>query len=217
MPTPAPLLDRKKAPVSHLVGQGGVWAVCAQLAFKGLNPCFPGVDYGFDIMLDNGVRLQVKTAGLYMNHPAYPSGAYRFSTREQYFVRRGQLSKGRPRRDWKSLIDFFVFYGVDENRFFIVPVAEMFQGCVYIRRYREAEYALRDKCRSLREKGWGNTQIAYELGIQPKWVPWLIKPSKKTDKFLSYENRWDLLDVNTTAAKIIETVNPQHVLTDAGE
>ncbi len=50
--------------VTQLQGQAGVWAVAAQLAIRGHIPIFPGVDYGWDLMIENGLRLQIKTARL---------------------------------------------------------------------------------------------------------------------------------------------------------
>lgn len=190
----------------HLQGLAGVFAACSQLALRGHNPCFPGVDYGFDIVLDTGVRLQVKTSMLYMGHPAYPDGAYRFSIRENQPIRKGQILQRRPRRNWAGLIDFFVFWGVEENRFFVVPVSQMIAGTIYVRRRREAEFVIRTKVTELKKLGKTNIQIAAELGISPKWVPWLTHPAKKSEKFLTFENNWAALDSDTVAQVAIESV-----------
>lgn len=104
---------------SHLQGQAGVYQVCAQLALRGINPCVPAVDYGFDIITDTGLRIQVKSANG-RKHPGFPVSTYCFSVREN-FILRSTKAERKKRRNWLEVCDLFVFWGIDENRFFIVP------------------------------------------------------------------------------------------------
>src|SRR6266446_8977274 len=66
-----------EAPMNMLQGQAGVWRVSSELALRGLNPHFPGVDHGYDLTVGGGLRLQVKSAHLSFRKP-YPQGAYWF-------------------------------------------------------------------------------------------------------------------------------------------
>ena len=36
--------------------------MCSQLCLHGHTSCFPAVDFGIDLMLDNGLKIQVKVA-----------------------------------------------------------------------------------------------------------------------------------------------------------
>lgn len=52
----------RKLPENLAQGQAGVYTVAAQLLLRGHNPCLPAVDIGADIVLDSGVKVQVKSA-----------------------------------------------------------------------------------------------------------------------------------------------------------
>ena len=187
----------------HLQGLAGFHAVASQLALKGHNPCAPGVDYGFDILLDTGVRIQVKSSHLYMSHPAYPVGAYRFSIRENVTVQKGVLVKGRPRRSWKGLCDYFIFWGINENRFFIVPCAQMVNGTVYIRRESIARKDLKRQAQRMQDDGMKTGAIAEELGLSVREARWLLSSCARNEKFLTYENAWDELDINKVLKSVV--------------
>jgi hypothetical protein len=164
------------------------------------------VDYGFDLLTDAGVRIQVKSSHLYMNHPAYPAGAYRFSVRENLDVRAGKQVRRRPRRNWNSLCDFFVFWGIEENRFFVVPCSSMAQGTVYVRRRIVAREEMCLRAVHMRDQqGFKTGRIAEELGVSMRETRWLLSPSPKSQKFGEFENRWDLLDVNSATERILQT------------
>jgi hypothetical protein len=208
-------MSQPKISVTHMTGQAGVHQIASQLCLRGINPCVPSVDYGADLVTDTGLRLQVKTAHLYTKHMAYVDGAYRFSVRENRSIKNGEIIDRRPRRNWKEICDFFVFWGIEENRFFIIPIGQMPQGTVYIRKKRQQELALRQGVTEMRKSGMSNLEIGVKLGIKPQWVPWLCKPNAKTDKFLVFEDRWDLLDVNKVSSKIVESATPTSVSVEA--
>jgi hypothetical protein len=108
---------------TQLQGQAGVWTVAAQLALRGHAPMFASVDYGYDLMLDNGLRIQVKAARLSANvgklRNRYPGGVYHFNLRCANRDANGKLKC--MNRDYSKVADFFVFWGIDENRFWILP------------------------------------------------------------------------------------------------
>src|SRR5437867_747185 len=111
-----------KAPQNLLQGQAGVYQVASQLCLRGYNPMFPCVDHGADLVLEGGVRLQVK-AGKLRYSKVYPQGAYWFHIERSRLINRRQI--GVKIDDWTVICDFAVFWGIDENRFWIVPAPEL--------------------------------------------------------------------------------------------
>ena len=107
-----------------LLGQAGVYRVLAELLVREVNAYLPVVDVGVDILTLRGMRIQVKATrlrtqqakALGMRGPAYffsPSVKFRGSPERR--KRRFTL------RRFSSEVDFVVFWGVDEDRFWIVP------------------------------------------------------------------------------------------------
>jgi len=102
------------------LGQAGVYRVMAELLLRGHRPYIPAVDdHGVDLALSTGVRIQVKTARLHTrkNWPRKPI----------YHLTFGWAQIGRThipirrKKNYSSECDFLIIYGVDENRFWIVP------------------------------------------------------------------------------------------------
>lgn len=183
------------------IGQAGVFRVASELLMRGHVPSFPSVDTGCDILLDNGIRIQVKSRQL-QAHPAYPEGCYPFSTEQAWY-------KGKAmERDWASIVDFFVFVGITEWRFFIAPVS-MCSKNFWIRPRGLTQHCVSvDAMRSLRDKGMTYQAIAEQLGVNDMTVIRnLRKPSKLNSPggnrhLASFEDRWDLLDVNRVVSEI---------------
>src|SRR5665213_2466706 len=141
-----------------MVGQAGVFRVASELLMRGHVPWFPSVDTGCDILLDNGIRIQVKSRQL-QDHPAYPEGAYPFSSEQAWY-------KGKEmQRDWCDIVDFFVFVGISEWRFFIAPVA-MCTKNFWIRPKGLTTHCVSvEAMRTMRKKGMTNQAIAEHLGV----------------------------------------------------
>jgi hypothetical protein len=134
-----------------------------------------------------------------MAHPAYPEGAYPFSMKE---------NNRDAKRDWTGIVDFLIFWGINEDRYFIVPASEasynfwirpkaLTRTCVDV-----------DAMRMLREKGMTNAEVAAQLGVTDMTVIRnLKKPSRynspKGNRHLaSYEDRWDLLNINAALNEV---------------
>lgn len=149
---------------TQLQGQAGVWATAAQLALRGHVPFFPGVDYGYDLLLDNGVRLQVKTARLFSTfgkRDRHPQGAYGFDTRCCKVGSDGKMR--RVLRDYSTVADFFVLWGIDENRFWIVPCNELKGSAVIASRakvYDGPQYAKVRQRNAAWEDNWDSLDVA---------------------------------------------------------
>ena len=163
---------RKKAYKTHLDGMAGVFAVCEQLCRSGHTPFTPSVDFGVDIMLDNGLKLQVKSSQARL-HPGYSQGVYCFDVRKGWTRKKGQIiSHAYSDRNYAESCDFFVFYGVHERRFFIVPVGIVGNRSIWI-------------------PTRGNFQCK-----RTKQTNCIAK------EIVKFEDAWHLLDVNSALSEI---------------
>jgi hypothetical protein len=166
---------------TQLQGTAAIYAVCEQLCLRGHLPCFPGVDYGMDLILENGLRLQVKS-GTLRKHPAYPLGAYAFDVRHTW-KRVGRQFVSHPKdRTYLGACDFAVFYGLNERRFFVVPISVV-KGAVWIP----------PKGATFQRMGTG--RVASRIGKMGAAALIVTK----------YEDAWDQLDINATVEAIAQT------------
>jgi len=160
---------------TQLLGQAGVWAVASQLAIRGHIPIFPGVDYGWDLMLENGLKIQVKAASLMQNfgnlRNRYPGGVYHFNFRNSRLNYPGKRIDCVP-RDYSKVADFFVLWGIDENRFWIMPTKQHKNSFFMCSRSPLNEF--------------------------PQYVD--IKRRNE-----DWENNWDSLNMNLTVETLIES------------
>lgn len=170
---------RKRAYKTHLDGMAGVFAVCEQLCRGGHTPCVPSVDFGVDIMLDNGLRIQVKSAQARI-HPGYSQGVYCFDVRKGW-TRKGDKIVGHAHsdRNYAESCDFFIFYGVNERRFFVVPVSIVGNRAIWIPRH-------------------GNFQC--KRTKQTNCIALTVS---------KYEDAWHLLDMNEVLTELESEVNTQ--------
>jgi hypothetical protein len=103
------------------------WAVASQLALREIIPMFPAVDLGVDIVLLNGLRLQVKSASLRLNNRGMDgishNPGYLFDLRRGAWFSTERRYKKTGLRPYSEVADYFVLWGIDENRFFIVPTS----------------------------------------------------------------------------------------------
>jgi hypothetical protein len=154
---------------TQLTGQAGVWAVAAQLAVRGHVPLFPGVDYGYDIMLDNGIRLQVKSAHLSQNignvRKRYPGGVYHFNTTVAKIGEDGQ--QRRVVRDYSTVADFFVLWGIDEDRFWVVPTGQPKNSFFMCSRSPLNDFPQYMNIKE-RNSGWENNWGVLDVALQSK-------------------------------------------------
>jgi hypothetical protein len=159
-----------------LQGQAGVWAVASQLALRNIIPMFPGVDVGYDLILENGLKLQVRTSTLSITGPKkYEYCSYIFGLRRDSWYaaarrKRGEYAVTTP---FSEIADYFVLWGIDENRFFIIPTSIETKSIYFPKR-----------------------------GFESCWTE--RKPTtKRLDSKLSrFEDRWDLLDVDQVVRSI---------------
>jgi hypothetical protein len=183
------------------IGQGGVYRVVSELIFRGHAPYIPVADdHGVDVLLPTGIRIQVKTARLHTRKGRHKYGVTEMSG---YWLSLGWTQSGRVhtpiRRKLKysDECDYFVIFGVDEQRFWIVPSFIMDnKTCLFLGpKPKPSSEAVQAHLAS----GKGVLQTAAELGISRGTV-WYrkrgdIKRGGWTRAVRMCEGRWDLLNV----------------------
>jgi hypothetical protein len=104
-----------KGLIARYIGQAGEYRVMSELLLRGFNPGISAVDNGWDILLENGNKIQVKTAR--------KNDGYKFTFKSgKQKIRDGKVS--RPKLDL-ARIDFLVCWAVDDNFFLIIPSRSM--------------------------------------------------------------------------------------------
>src|SRR6266849_2178341 len=113
---------------TQLQGEAGNHRVASELLLRGHNVSFHAVDMGVDLVADDIVRIQVKSAHM-VAVPRYassqPSYAF-FLIRGPRAVGQGKSLKSEP-RIFSKKVDFVILWGIEENRFWIVP-AQLLDG-----------------------------------------------------------------------------------------
>jgi hypothetical protein len=187
-------------------GQAGVYTVAAQLLLRGINPCFPAVDCGADILTDWGTRVQVKCSH---RRPSIWGGTYHFALSSGITVYTGVNGykknplRERGSRTYSNECDFFALWGIEDNRFWIVPAALLDGKTAAIMVGSDCPWLRLDMAaiRGDSESGMSQRAIADKYNISQKSVlrvlhGKIIKVNVETGfskVLLSYENRWELI------------------------
>lgn len=101
------------------LGQAGIHRVASELIIRGFSPFMPAFDVeGVDLMTKEGVRIQVKTTRL-AQYAKEKSPSYHFELRSTTWIGSGKMQ--RTNRDFAKECDFVILWGVDEDRFWVVP------------------------------------------------------------------------------------------------
>lgn len=113
-----------KAPV---IGKAGELRVRSELLLRGLIPASFDLDVGTDIVLDNGKKIQVKTSLKPIYSKKDYSWRYSFSVRAQQFRSdgKGKYERKHTKQNYQGLADYFVFWLVEQDVFYIVPENEI--------------------------------------------------------------------------------------------
>lgn len=104
---------------SNMTGLAGELRVMSELLLRGHNPAKSYLEHGADLVLENGLRIEVKSKHVSMKvHDRY-SFSFRGGARQQ--------NQGLQH------CDFVICWCIDENSFYIVPMSEVKTSsiCVY--------------------------------------------------------------------------------------
>ena len=114
-----------------LIGAAGELRVRSELLLREISAAVFDQDLGVDIITDKGKRIQVKTSLKPIHDKKSYSYRYSFSVRQpQVRVSKkgsGLYEKRYTRRDYKNVVDFFIFWCVRDNLFYIVPEKDVGQ------------------------------------------------------------------------------------------
>lgn len=188
------------------IGEAGVLRVMSELILRGHTPYKPAVDdHGVDLMLSTGIRLQVKTATLRTRMIPVPTKAGMVKqARTSYNLTLGWAQQGanhnpvKRKRLYSEECDYFIIWGVDENRFWVVPSFVMDgRQCLVL---GPKPIATSQQVMELASQGFTLDGIAEKLGVSTVTVWNRKRGDIKTKSFVRAvrmcEDRWDFLNVS---------------------
>lgn len=189
---------------TRLTGKAGEHAVAAQLLLRGANVFFPGVDQGVDLLTESGCRIQVKAARLSTRGSVikwYPEGVYCFHFPARKFVAAsGSRVRSMQKRPFHEYCDIVVLWGIDHNRFWIVPADLLSRTqAVYLgpSNMRGFEKDI-PEMRAMVEMGMSQKEIGEHFGIKQSSVGKRLQQAGTQTygdtvrcAVRSYENAWE--------------------------
>ncbi len=160
----------------QLKAKAAEYAVASKLFLLGHNAMFPAVDGGFYLMLENGLRIQVKCSHLRVHSKSFQYPGYLFNLQRGAWDSLSKRYRKSALRPYSEVADFFVLWGIDENRFFILPT-----------------------------KGAGQTVWFTHHGYESQSQNKKYAKKMTEGRLRDMEDRWDLLDIATTSSELIES------------
>jgi hypothetical protein len=148
-------------------GQAGVYQVASQLILRGFTPYFPAFDdHGVDILLKEGIRIQVKCTH-FAKRSMYPKGAYYFKLQKGPIVTGNRTIKVRPPTIYSTQCDFLILWGIEDNKYWIVP-AYILDGVTSVVLGIDMQHKdlNMDVIHEMDKNGFTQKQIANKLGVQ---------------------------------------------------
>jgi hypothetical protein len=183
---------------SRMVGRAGEYAVATQLLLRDVLVYWPSVDFGCDLETENHCRLQVKCG--HLSNSDGRDSHYLFRLRKQKPVPVSNTSaKLMPQRPLAEVSDFVVFWGIEQNRFWIVP-SSLCDGCSGVRLGMEllTRPRLVASIADVREMvglGYSQNHIAKHYGVARSVIQHFISDGKDWDESIvsqvrACENDW---------------------------
>ena len=112
-----------------MLGMAGELRVRSELLRRGIGCGKLDFDGGTDIILENGKKIGVKTSEKPINDKKNYSWKYSFSIRAPQVreAKDGLYTKKFIRRDYTGLVDYWVFWCIQDDKFYIIPNSEIGQ------------------------------------------------------------------------------------------
>jgi len=131
--------------LSPAIGIAGELRVRSELLLRELWPASFDFDLGTDVILYNGIRIGVKTSLKPIHSKKDYSWRYSFSIRQPQVrnIGKGKYEKKYTKRNYNNFVDYWVFWCIKDNIFYIIPNKEVGQKISFcvptpeaIRRYK---------------------------------------------------------------------------------
>lgn len=208
----------RKTPNNLSTGQAGVYQVASQLLLRGFNPLFPSVDHGADLIVEGGVRIQVKSGRIrrLKNAKFYYDGCYWLTLARTKVIRYAvgeRVQRGVKIEDWTEFCDVVIFWGITENRFWIIP-SRLLNGrqCLILGptsgRHVDLDVG---RINELLDQGKTQEEVALSMGVTQMTISRRTRGQHITGQrnfykeIRSYENRWDVIGEFLNADSLVST------------
>lgn len=190
----------RNAKHAALTGKAGEYAVAAQILLHDTAILWPAVDVGCDLMTETGCRIQVKCAHLY-NHPDGPR--YHFPLpKTRRLPNSDKTTKLVVRKTFVTVCDFVVFWGIEQNRFWITP-ADLADSCTGVdlgfdSRQRRFVGSVADM-REMLSLGYSRYKVAKHFNIERTSLQQFLDSGKDlidetvVSQIRACESRWDFI------------------------
>lgn len=184
--------------------------MASELLLRNFNPSFPSVDCGVDVLVDGGIRIQVKCGHLRYSLAdsvqAYKNGAYWFKLQATaHYVSGNNNIRHREKPQFSSFCDFVVLWGIEDNRFWVVPAALMDGRTLVVLGPTDIHGGSHiqvdvEKVKRLYEQGLTMDEIGERMNVDRHTISRRLKglyvKAARTisSEVRQYEGRWDLIE-----------------------
>lgn len=203
---------------ARLVGRAGEYTVAAQLLLRDVVVYWPSVDLGCDLETENHCRIQVKTGHLTKEREDR-GRCYEFRLPKVFPVPSlGGASRIVSRKKFAEVCDFVVFWGIEQNRFWIIP-AHLCDDSTGMR----LGYELSTRPRLVTHQaavlemvglGYSQEQIAKHYGVTRSTIQRFISNRRDwsestVSQMRSCENAWhSIIEFGKSATQELEPLEP---------
>lgn len=114
------MLNKKYNVNSLMLGKAGEYRVAAELVLRGHMIYLPGIDNGVDIIIDDGIRIQIKCGQRHMasKYQKHKNITYNFNVRSCKYSRYShKILEPHPLEG----VDFVICWAIDDGEFYIIP------------------------------------------------------------------------------------------------
>lgn len=120
----------------NYIGLAGEFRVMSELLLRGFNPAKSYLENGYDIILNDGTRIEVKSSHkknkIYdvdyrINHPVYGEN-YSHQKHVNFHHYVFTFRSGKIKGQINKKFDFAICWCIDDNVFYIIPVKEINGG-----------------------------------------------------------------------------------------
>jgi hypothetical protein len=190
----------REAKQSELTGKAGEHAVATQLLLRGVITLWPSVDRGSDLYTENGCRIQVRCAHLY-HHKKYQPRYFFPLPKTRRIPNSDKTTILVVRKPFVEVCDFVIFWGIEQNRFWVVPAA-LVDESTGIELGTEIGSRFVGSIKDMREMislGYTRGKVAKHYGIHRTSLQLFLDSGKDSvdetvvSKIRACEGRWELI------------------------